>query len=231
MPDQDDIEALAAEYVLGTLDAGERSAAEARLVSNAAFRAAVAAWERRFQPLAEALPPVDPPADLFHRIAPRLAAAPAAGLPAGDNVVALRRSVRRWRTGTAVAAAAAAVLFGVVVLDRSVTRPQSEFVAVLTADGAKPAFLASVDLAKGTISIRRVGAEAPADKSYELWAVEPNTAPKSLGIVDNASLTRTLPIPARDDLVLAISLEPKGGSPTGVATGPIMFTGPLIPSE
>ncbi len=236
MAERDDIEALAAEYVLGTLDAGERSAAEARLADDATFREAVAAWERRLQPLADSLTPVDPPADMFQRIAPRIAAgvAPAnsAGIPlAGDNVAALRRSVRRWRWGTAVAAAAAAMLFGVVVLDRSVTRPQSEFVAVLTADGAKPAFLASVDLARGTIALRRVGADAPADKSYELWAVEPDTAPKSLGVVDNVSFSRTLPIPARGDLVLAISLEPKGGSPTGVATGPILFTGPLIPAD
>jgi anti-sigma-K factor RskA len=33
------------------------------------------------------------------------------------------------------------------------------------------------------------------------------------------------------DLVFAISLEPKGGSPTGVATGPIVFSGPLLQSD
>ena len=38
-------------------------------------------------------------------------------------------------------------------------------------------------------------------------------------------------MPAPDDLTLAISLEPKGGSPTGVATGPIVFTGSLVPAE
>ncbi len=56
MTERDDIEALAAEYVLGTLDAGERSAAEARLAADMSFRAAVAAWERRLQPLADAAP-------------------------------------------------------------------------------------------------------------------------------------------------------------------------------
>jgi anti-sigma-K factor RskA len=228
--ERDNLEALAAEYVLGTLDAGERSAAEARLAADAGFSAAVAAWERRLQPLSDALPPVEPPAGMFERIAPRLAAATVAPAAAGD-VVALRRSLRRWRIGTAVAAAAALALFAVVVSDRSIPRPQSEFVAVLTADGAKPAFLATVDLANGTLSIRRVAAEAPADKSYELWAVEPDQAPRSLGVVENASLIRTLPVPARDDLLLAISLEPKGGSTTGAPTGPVLFTGPLIPAD
>ena len=74
------------------------------------------------------------------------------------------------------------------------------------------------------------GEAAPADKSYELWAVEGETAPKSLGVVD-ASLSRTMTVPASGQLTLAISLEPKGGSPTGVATGPILYTGSLVPAE
>ena len=52
--DGDEIDALAGQYVLGTLDADERRAADARLVSDTAFRAAVAAWQSRLQPLADA---------------------------------------------------------------------------------------------------------------------------------------------------------------------------------
>jgi anti-sigma-K factor RskA len=226
--EEDDIDALAGEYVLGTLAGDERRAAEARIVADPDFRAAVARWETRLQPLADAVPPVTPHAATFDRILGRLDSATA---PAGENVIKLRRSLRRWRTTTAIVGAAAAVLFGVVVLDRSIVRAPSEFVAVLTAEGAKPAFVATVDLVRGTLAIRRVGAEPPGDKSYELWAVEPNVpAPRSLGLVDNVNYTRHLDVPA-EGLVLAISLEPKGGSPTGVATGPIVFTGPLVPTE
>ena len=71
---------------------------------------------------------------------------------------------------------------------------------------------------------------APADKSYELWAVEPGQDPKSLGVVEQASFTRSLPYKPQD-LVFAISLEPKGGSPTGKATGPVIFSGPLLQSN
>ena len=53
MADGDEIEALAGEYVLGTLDADERRAAEARLAADPSFRTAVAGWERRLQPLAD----------------------------------------------------------------------------------------------------------------------------------------------------------------------------------
>lgn len=225
--DRDEIDALAGEFVLGTLEAGERRAAEARLQSDAAFRAAVAAWETRLQPIAEALQPVEPPIGFFDRILDRVELG--VGVPA-TNVVELRRSVRHWRITSAVVGAAAAALAGVVVLDLAAPPQQTEFVAVLTSEGAAPKFVASVNVAAGTLSIRRIGDAPPPDKSYELWAVEAGRDPQSLGLVDEASISRTLAYsPA--DLVLAISLEPKGGSPTGVVTGPIVFSGSLVPTE
>ncbi len=123
------------------------------------------------------------------------------------------------------------MLAGLIVVDRYVLpQPQTEFVAVLTAGGDKPAFVATVDTVKGTIAVRRVATPAPPDKSYELWAVASGAAPKSLGLVENASLSRPLPV-APKGLTLAISLEPKGGSPTGAPTGPVVFSGTLVPTE
>ncbi|MGI9382653.1 MAG: anti-sigma factor domain-containing protein, partial [Methyloligellaceae bacterium] len=85
------------------------------------------------------------------------------------------------------------------------------------------------------LSIRPVEAKRPAGKDYELWVVEPETAPRSLGVlrggvqqvadrqlVESASLSKA---------VLAVSLEPEGGSPTGAPTGPVLFTGKLIAQE
>ena len=149
----------------------------------------------------------------------------------GGNVVVLRRSVIRWRIATALVGAAAAALAGIVVFDRMQPAPQTEFVAVLTTQGEKPAFVASVDVAKGTISVRRVADAAPADKSYELWAIEPNQAPKSLGVVEQVNLSRPLPVTPAGNITLAISLEPKGGSPTGAPTGPVVYSGSLVATE
>jgi len=226
--DRDDIDALAGEYVLGILDAGEYRAAEARLASDPDFRAAVAAWETRLQPLADGAVPVEPPDGLLERVLDRIDGerrSPAA------NVVALHRAVRRWRVTSAIAGAAAAALAGVVFLDLAAPpAQQSEFVAVLTAEGAAPKFVATVNVAEGTLSIRRVGEAPPPDKSYELWAIEPGRDPRSLGVVDQVSLSRTLG-QSPDDLTLAISLEPAGGSPTGAPTGPVVFSGSLVPTE
>ena len=109
---------------------------------------------------------------------------------------------------------------------------QTEFVAVLTAEGANPAFVATVDVARGTMSLRQVaGAAAPADKSYELWAIVPDTPPRSLGLVEQASLSRALSEKPSPDLTFAISLERKGGSPSGAPEGPVVFKGSLVPTE
>jgi anti-sigma-K factor RskA len=222
--DTEDLEALAAEYVLGTLDVNERRAAEARMSADPAFRARVADWEKRLQPLADSESPAAVPPGLFDAIEQRIAGEPRA--VSSSNVVTLRRQLRNWRIGAGIATAAAACLLAVVAVD--LTRPaQTEFVAMLTPDGGKPAFVLTVDTASNTLSIRRVADAAPSDHSYELWAVEPGQQPKSMGVVDQVSYTRPLPYKPQD-LVFAISLEPKGGSPTGVATGPIVYSGPLL---
>lgn len=229
--DRNDLDALAGEYVLGTLPADERRAAEARYAADAAFRRAVSDWEIRLQPLADSAgeAPVGPA--LRDRVLAGIAVAPASPAEASGNVVALRRAVRRWQITSALVGAAAAVLAAVVVVGELRPPPQTEFVAVLTAGGDAPAFVATVNTAAGTISIRRVAEAAPADRSYELWSIAPNEAPKSLGVVEKASFTQPLPVSPSGDLTLAISLEPKGGSPTGSPTGPVVYTGALVATE
>ena len=77
MTDAGDIDALAAEYVLGTLDAAERTAVAARRPREPALDAAIDAWESRLSPLAESIPPSAPPHGVFEKIEARLDAPPA----------------------------------------------------------------------------------------------------------------------------------------------------------
>jgi anti-sigma-K factor RskA len=148
--DTEDLDALAAEYVLGSLDDAERTAAEARLLADGGFRARVAAWQQRLQPLADIAAPVEPPAGLRERILAGVGGEGQGTAQPAGNVVALRRQVRRWQAGTGIAVAAAVVL--AVVLANEIARgpgaPQTEFVAMLTPDGGKPAFILTVDTVK-----------------------------------------------------------------------------------
>lgn len=226
--DHDESEELAAEYVLGTLSADERRAVEARMAADAAFRATVAQWADRLQPLADAATPVSPHPDSLARIFARLDTS-ANAPPANDNIAALKRSVARWRVASFVAAAAAVVLGVFVAVDRNQPAP-TEYVATLTPDGGAPGFILTVDTAANTLTIQRVVDTPAEDRSFELWAVEPGQAPVSMGIVEQASLTVDLPYQP-EGLVFAISDEPRGGSPTGTATGPIVFSGPLMPMD
>src|SRR5262249_50599168 len=119
---------------------------------------------------------------------PASASVPPAGAP-GAEVIELSRRVRRWRTATMLTGALAACLLALVVVREAnpdllptALRPKekvlvqtvevpsarpSEFVAVFQKDDASPAFLLTFDLDKRSLTVRRVGAEQQAGKSYE----------------------------------------------------------------
>ena len=70
-----DSQDLAAEYVLGTLDAAERAEAELLIAEDAGFAASVANWEHRLVELSAMVAPVHAPAELWVAIQERLAQA------------------------------------------------------------------------------------------------------------------------------------------------------------
>lgn len=233
MAEFDENDALAAEYVLGTLSAEELAQAERDIAADPAFARMVAAWERRLSPLALALEPVAAPSQLKSKVLSAIAASS----PDGSNVVMLQRRVTRWRIATAAVAALAAGLVGLILLQPAPEPAAGRFVAVLQAEGPGPAFLASVDLARGTISVRTVGAPPQQGKSYELWALGAGRdKPQSLGVIAAdfripAGRLGKVEKAALNDTLFAVSLEPEGGSPTGQPTGPVMFTGKLVETE
>jgi hypothetical protein len=68
MSEPAETDALAAEYVLGTLDGPERDQARALLGTDQGFAAKVRVWERRLGELHLMVEPVEPDAELWHRI-------------------------------------------------------------------------------------------------------------------------------------------------------------------
>ena len=181
--------------------------------------------------------------------------------PAVDNsnVIRLSRQARRWRSiasfTTAIAAALVALIAvgayqpdllpdairprprtQVVEVKTPPTQapPSAQYVAVLQKDGGSPAFILTVDAATRNFTVRRVGAQQEAGKSYELWIVSDKLQrPRSLGVIGGNEFTTRQVLSGYDpELVnqatFAVTVEPPGGSPTGVATGPIVFTGKLV---
>jgi anti-sigma-K factor RskA len=235
MNEELDIEA--GEYVLGTLPADERAAFASRLETDPALQTAVRLWQERLALLDQSAPPVTPRAEVWRAIESAITGMRVGATPAdASNVVHLHRRLARWRGAALVAGALAAALAVIVVIDR-VSLPSgsgARYVAVVDSDGRVPALLAEIDTAAGVIRVRTLAAEAPPGKSLELWHVVDNTSPRSLGILQADPETQTIQRASSAGPVegmLAVSVEPEGGSPTGAPTGPVVYTGRLIEIE
>lgn len=219
---------LAAQYVLGTL-APRARARFARLArTDRGARDALRAWEERLLPLAESVPPVVPPervwASILARIQPTGGPAEAPGT--------IWANLGLWR-GLALAGLATALALAVVLLFAPAERPEQTLVVILAGPDAKPTLIASADRAGRTLLVKALApVELAADRSLELWALPATGNPRSLGLIAASGVVRiTLPTPADAALAsipaLAVSLEPKGGSPTGLPTGPVLYSGPV----
>jgi anti-sigma-K factor RskA len=200
-------DALAGEYVLGVLDLAERTAVDDRIKRDATFAARIVAWETRLAGLNDAYAEVPAP-DLLPKIEARLF--PQAAKP--------KRSLFGWLAG-ALAAAAIAVV-AVMVIPRD---PAPELVATLAGENQPLVFAASY--AEGNLTLKQTqGAAAGAENDYELWLIVGDAAPVSLGLIDGPDLTRPV-ANMPEGAIIAVSLEPTGGSTTGAPTGPVLVTG------
>lgn len=230
MSDERDLRA--AEYVLGTLPGAERAAFEHEMEHDPILRALVTAWERRLDPLADDAAAVAPSPTLWTSIEHALDPAPPNTVLDVDAVDRLRRSRRLWRGTTVAASALAAGLALFIAAGDRLTGPGESYIAVVNRGGDLPALIVQVDRGAGLVRVRSILAEAPADRSLELWYIGAGRTPRSLGVVDDSKRQLALPAVAREaDLAgatLAVTVEPKGGSPTGGPTGPIVYSGQLI---
>lgn len=234
MSELDDIDGVAAEYVLGTLTHAERQDAEARRAKDPAFDAAVRDWERRLSPLTASVSPVEPPPGLYNKIRAQIGiSGEVVSLRARSDAVA--RRANWWRNATVGMTAVAAALAGVVGWQDYQRRLMpTQYVAVLQADKTLPAFLLTVDTKTNMFVVSAMKKPDEPEKSYQLWLVHNDMPqPKSLGVFDDSEMdVRPMAGGKMHDMMMdgtyAVSVEPKGGSPTGAPTGPVVFSGKLV---
>ena len=218
-------EKLAAEYVLGTLRGGARRRFESWLRDDALLRATVANWQGRLGTIAELGRPVAPPARVWNGIERRLQAASS---PAPWWQFWRQDAARPWAWLT-LAAGSLAVAMGVILAGRDGTAlPQQ--VAALADARAHTALVVTADTKRGRLDVRVArDVQVPDDRTLQLWAIAGDGKPRSLGILpDNRSAALALDQRAigPDVVLLAISLEPKGGSPDpNGPTGPVLYKG------
>ncbi len=227
LPERDGDDMLAAEYVLGVLSAEQRQFAVLRIEREPAFALLVDQWEARLAPLGEAFTPVAPPPELKRALDRRLHGADRTA-PGGR----LLQSLAFWR-GLAGAALAALVVAAVLLFVAGPWRqPARELVASLAGSSTDVHYVAVYDPASAELGLSHLAGEHGAGRDFELWVIQGKNPPASLGIIPvGQSAHLKVPPQLRPKVeagaVFAISLEPQGGSPTGLPTGPVVASGPL----
>jgi anti-sigma-K factor RskA len=238
---------LAAEYVLGTLRGRARARFQAWLREDAALRRTVAQWESRLVPMAAGVAEVRPPRRVWAAIQSRVGATARVAQPG------LWDSLAFWRNWGLVATGCAAALVAAIALRQPttvevpvVTRVevpqkgmQQSYVALLHAtapDGQKLAYVAYAARDSDELWVKKVAlGDAPPDQGYELWGLPatPGAPPKSLGMLPRdekgtIKLAAAADQSLKDFPALAISIEPAGGSKTGLPTGPVVAKGDCL---
>jgi anti-sigma-K factor RskA len=105
-------------------------------------------------------------------------------------------------------------------------------VATLDEQSGQAGFVAAANPRDGSLTIVPAALLGQEQHSLELWVIPPGGKPHSLGLIDPDRPVQ-VKIPAEllphvsADSVLAVSLEPLGGSPTGQPTGPVIANGTL----
>jgi anti-sigma-K factor RskA len=92
-----------------------------------------------------------------------------------------------------------------------------------------------VQMGEKRLRVRVMGHQTMApNTTWELWLVPAGGGnPVSLGLIDTDE-TQTVVVPPQlqeainSAVGLAMSVEPIGGSPTGLPTGPVLYQGPRI---
>ena len=229
---------LAGEYALGLLSGDELRSARERFASDPQFALEVARWQGRLAPLHAETQEVGPPGSLWQRIENELPGKNAAN----DNVLILRRRLLIWKSFTGAMTALAACLALVIIVaprtnvvhvDQTPSQPSSPpMVAMLGSQGAMKV------VASWNPAARQLVVAVPGDMAtdpshaHELWVIPVGGKPRSLGTMPSSrqmhmQLADALATLLQQGATIAISLEPRGGSPTGSPTGPVVASGAL----
>jgi anti-sigma-K factor RskA len=226
---------LAAEFVLGTLRGGARRRFNTWLQTDPHLQQIVREWQAHLMPMMEFSTPKVPQVQVWHNIEKQLKLGAQRGQKAFFQFL---HELQFWR-GLSMVASAALILMAVFVFKpQDSSLPAEMYVATLSDDKAQPIAVISSDSKRRQVLLRFVNRpQVASNQSLELWSISKEGKIRSLGLVDQAAnaanttgevLRINLPEGVANDTpqLLAISLEPKGGSGNPEKpSGPILFKG------
>lgn len=216
---QEDDGLTAAEYVIGVLPSEKRREVEERMQRDEDFNKKIIFWETQLASLNESYGTVQPPKHIKTAIDAALFGQP-------------KRRWHRWASrGFWLSGAIVTTLLLVVWIELGFEPSKTQLIAELRGENPNTAF--SIVVEENTFSIVQAEASIAADRDFELWLLASDgAAPQSLGVFkveDQLEIPNSLDF--GEGVTLAVSVEPKGGSPTGQPTGPVISVGVLERSQ
>lgn len=211
--------ALAADYAIGLMSTPARRRFEQLLLDDAALRGELAQWQETLASLTDNLPEQPVPDRVWRGITARID-------PQVLHVPEKRPFWNWLRITAAVCSLVVTVTLGVIY-----NRDNARYSATLLTADAQPAL--KVEAHEDYLNVEPLTlAAVDPQRSLELWAIPADGKPISLGVIPVGGKGRVELSDAQKALVgkpvaLAVSLEPKGGSPTGQPTGPVLYQGAL----
>jgi len=219
----------AGEYVLGTMVGEARQQFEHRLQDDVSLRQQVLEWQERLYTLHDGISPVEPPKKLLKKITARVSPQKSEGF---------FQKLGLWQTFSSLVSISLVLLvfqYNNLITSVQISEQLPQTIALLGDEQSKAGWLVERLDTQGNLAIKALLVADPGnDKTYELWMLPSNgQPPKSLGLM--ALSGRKQFLLSIDQLrvfdttnALAVSLEPFGGSPTGLPTGPVLYQGKLL---
>lgn len=222
---------LVAEYALGLLAGPEHERLARRLAVEPALAEELRLWQSRLASLDGEFAETPAPVHVLEQVEARLFAAPTPPAAAG---IGWWNDLRLWRALAAGSLAVAVAAIGFSLLEPRPLDPgefATQLVAALQAqEGSGVEFVALYDMQTGQVRLTALSGAPVPDHDYELWMIEASGAPPvSMGVIPMEPMPMILAEELQDHFtpgtVLAVSLEPQGGSPAAGPTGPIVAMG------
>ncbi|MBP3862455.1 MAG: anti-sigma factor [Pseudomonas sp.] len=211
--------ALAADYAIGLMPPTARRRFERLLQGDALLRAELAHWLEHLNLLTEPLIEQPVPDRVWQAIVARI--------EPQTLHVPTKRPFWNWLRLSALACSLLIALSVGLLYNRD----NVQYKATLLSGTAQPAL--RIEAHADYLNVRPLElAAVDTGRSLQLWAIPVEGKPVSLGLIPRDGDGRIVLSQSQQQLikvpvVLAVSLEPQGGSPTGQPTGPVLYQGPL----
>lgn len=220
-------EVLAGEYVLGVLSLEDRQKVERRMRSDRQFAAIVSRWEQNLSEFNEEYEMVTPAKSVFPKIERRIFGDAALGANLWNSLLV-------WRVVAlgSLFLAAGVLVFTITNNGISQPVPGKQLTASLAGQNSAINLLADYDAASGRLKVTPVAAGKPEEKSLELWLIRGSDPAEALGVLPQTGegeivLPQELHGKLTEGAIIAVSVEPFGGSPTGKPTGDVVASGTI----